>query len=566
MIDKSKNEERLLVLKEIAEKYNLIDIIDKLNCFEILNRDYCAHILVVGSFSAGKSALLNKYIGKSVLEESQAPETAFATELKFSENERLVAEYIDGTKIENLDFNVLKSDADKISNLICYVNSENIKLHPDYIMVDTPGFDSGVERHNKALIKYIPQGTAYILVIDSDKGTLSESTLNFLKEVNCYSNDIGIIINKCDKKIPTEVEKVKNHIKNMLLAHTGFDYPIITTSIHDLDILEKLNELVESFDVNYLYDKNVTSELVYIKELIEDSLVIIQDNESCDLSELDNEINLREKAKTELINSIDSKKAKIKSEIRGNMKNKIISLVRNGLTNQADYLATGALISAESLQQRVIEIVRPILITEVEEYSEVAIDAFVNKLEVSLLKSFDEELDLEQIIKSVYEKIKGIIDSGKFNISNRSIFELDSNKKFNSMSAKLYKTISTAIAISTNVLAPIIELLIVFLPDLVNLFKSIVSDSREEKAKKIILNEIIPQIIAKLHNELDVPLQDVEEAAINGVVLTIQELIDTENNALAILKSKKQEKIDSYDNKVLNIQKDIELIKDIKIF
>lgn len=563
MIDKSKNEERLLVLKEIAEKYNLIDIINKLNCFEILNRDYCAHILVVGSFSAGKSALLNKYIGKSVLEESQAPETAFATELKFSENERLVAEYIDGTKIENLDFNVLKSDADKISNLICYVNSENIKLHPDYIMVDTPGFDSGVERHNKALIKYIPQGTAYILVIDSDKGTLSESTLNFLKEVNCYSNDIGIIINKCDKKIPTEVEKVKNHIKNMLLAHTGFDYPIITTSIHDLDILEKLNELVESFDVNYLYDKNVTSELVYIKELIEDSLVIIQDNESCDLSELDNEINLREKAKTELINSIDSKKAKIKSEIRGNMKNKIISLVRNGLTNQADYLATGALISAESLQQRVIEIVRPILITEVEEYSEVAIDAFVNKLEVSLLKSFDEELDLEQIIKSVYEKIKGIIDSGKFNISNRSIFELDSNKKFNSMSAKLYKTISTAIAISTNVLAPIIELLIVFLPDLVNLFKSIVSDSREEKAKKIILNEIIPQIIAKLHNELDVPLQDVEEAAINGVVLTIQELIDTENNALAILKSKKQEKIDSYDNKVLNIQKDIELIKGI---
>jgi hypothetical protein len=563
MIDKSKNEERLLVLKEIAEKYNLIDIIDKLNCFEILNRDYCAHILVVGSFSAGKSALLNKYIGKSVLEESQAPETAFATELKFSENERFVAEYIDGTKIENLDFNVLKSDADKISNLICYVNSENIKLHPDYIMVDTPGFDSGVERHNKALIKYIPQGTAYILVVDSDKGTLSESTLNFLKEVNCYSNDIGIIINKCDKKIPTEVEKVKNHIKNMLLAHTGFDYPIITTSIHDLDILEKLNELVESFDVNYLYDKNVTSELVYIKELIEDSLVIIQDNESCDLSELDNEINLREKAKTELINSIDSKKAKIKSEIRGNMKNKIISLVRNGLTNQADYLATGALISAESLQQRVIEIVRPILITEVEEYSEVAIDAFVNKLEVSLLKSFDEELDLEQIIKSVYEKIKGIIDSGKFNISNRSIFELDSNKKFNSMSAKLYKTISTAIAISTNVLAPIIELLIVFLPDLVNLFKSIVSDSREEKAKKIILNEIIPQIIAKLHNELDVPLQDVEEAAINGVVLTIQELIDTENNALAILKSKKQEKIDSYDNKVLNIQKDIELIKGI---
>lgn len=563
MIDKSKNEERLLVLKEIAEKYNLIDIIDKLNCFEILNRDYCAHILVVGSFSAGKSALLNKYIGKSVLEESQAPETAFATELKFSENERLVAEYIDGTKIENLDFNVLKSDADKISNLICYVNSENIKLHPDYIMVDTPGFDSGVERHNKALIKYIPQGTAYILVIDSDKGTLSESTLNFLKEVNCYSNDIGIIINKCDKKIATEVEKVKNHIKNMLLAHTGFDYPIITTSIHDLDILEKLNELVESFDVNYLYDKNVTSELVYIKELIEDSLVIIQDNESCDLSELDNEINLREKAKTELINSIDSKKAKIKSEIRGNMKNKIISLVRNGLTNQADYLATGALISAESLQQRVIEIVRPILITEVEEYSEVAIDAFVNKLEVSLLKSFDEELDLEQIIKSVYEKIKGIIDSGKFNISNRSIFELDSNKKFNSMSAKLYKTISTAIAISTNVLAPIIELLIVFLPDLVNLFKSIVSDSREEKAKKIILNEIIPQIIAKLHNELDVPLQDVEEAAINGVVFTIQELIDTENNALAILKSKKQEKIDSYDNKVLNIQKDIELIKGI---
>ena len=186
MINKQKNDERVELLRKIGDKYQLSDIGTNVDDFKKTNAEYHAHILMVGGFSAGKSALLNKYIGKSVLNESQSPETAFASELKFSENERVLAVLKDGNIEEVVDVNSLSSESEKISNLVYYVDSENIKLHADYTMVDTPGFDSGLERHNQALMQYIGKGTAYILVVDCEKGTVSESALNFLNEIiNC---------------------------------------------------------------------------------------------------------------------------------------------------------------------------------------------------------------------------------------------------------------------------------------------------------------------------------------------------------------------------------------------
>ena len=63
MINKKENDKRAEELKKIADKYSLVDINDSINSFLEENLKYQAHILMVGGFSAGKSALLNKYIG-----------------------------------------------------------------------------------------------------------------------------------------------------------------------------------------------------------------------------------------------------------------------------------------------------------------------------------------------------------------------------------------------------------------------------------------------------------------------------------------------------------------------
>ena len=304
MINKQKNDERVELLRKIGDKYQLSDIGTNVDDFKVTNAEYHAHILMVGGFSAGKSALLNKYIGKSILNESQSPETAFASELKFSENERVLAVLKDGNIEEVTGVNSLSSESENISNLVYYVDSENIKLHADYTMVDTPGFDSGLERHNQALMQYIGKGTAYILVVDCEKGTVSESALNFLNEIINYSTDIAVVITKCDKKIPSEVEKIRDYISNLLLANTGMELPVITTSIFDEEVVEKLNKLVVGFDAQYLYDKNITSQVDYIKELLIKSLTVIQSSASCDTKTIEEEIARREEAKEVLLKNI----------------------------------------------------------------------------------------------------------------------------------------------------------------------------------------------------------------------------------------------------------------------
>jgi hypothetical protein len=60
MINKTINKEKALKEKSIAEKYGLLDQAAELDNFIKKNDDYKAHILMIGGYSAGKSALLNK--------------------------------------------------------------------------------------------------------------------------------------------------------------------------------------------------------------------------------------------------------------------------------------------------------------------------------------------------------------------------------------------------------------------------------------------------------------------------------------------------------------------------
>lgn len=564
MINKQKNDERVELLRKIGDKYQLSDIGTNVDDFKATNAEYHAHILMVGGFSAGKSALLNKYIGKSILNESQSPETAFASELKFSENERVLAVLNDGNIEEVADANSLSSESENISNLVYYVDSENIKLHADYTMVDTPGFDSGLERHNQALMQYIGKGTAYILVVDCEKGTVSESALNFLNEIINYSTDIAVVITKCDKKIPSEVEKIRDYISNMLLANTGMELPVITTSIFDEEVVEKLNKLVVGFDAQYLYDKNITSQVDYIKELLVKSLTVIQSSASCDTKTIEEEIARREEAKNVLLKNIEEKRRKIRSDVRNTMKSTIIADVASTLESQVNALARVAITSPDMLQQRLVEIVRPILIRHIEEYTEISTTSFVKGLNVSSLENLGEDINLGETLTNIYEKIKDMTDRKMIKLPNLGkVGNLADVGSKTGLGSTLYRSVTSALAITTSAIAPIFELLIVFLPDIINLVRGLFSESKEDKAANAIRKDVIPRVVSKLNTELDAPLKEVEAQMIDGVVATIQELIDTENKALEVAKAKLNNELERHSHFLKVIQEDINFVKEV---
>lgn len=560
MINKSINVTRAHRLQEIAKKYNLEDVYQNIEKFLADNEAYRAHIVVVGGFSAGKSALLNKYIGKPLLAESQAPETALAAEITFSESERIVAIKEDGH--EQVVSSTQDSAAQGADYLVCYVDSENVKLHPDYVLVDTPGFDSGIERHNKALMQYIDKGAAYIFVVDSDKGTISEDSLRFLQEVAHYSADIAIVLNKSDKKIPSELEKIKAHVQSLLVAHLGVELPIITTSIRDTDVVEKLNELIRGFDAQELYDKNMTATLNYWRDRLAESLITIKDSETCDLTAIDQEIEARKEAQRALQRDMQSKH-KIKGNIRYNMKEEIVREIKHTLEDQIGYLVSGAMTSVDLLQQRVLEMIRPILVTKIEGYSDVAMNQFVHDIDTTLFQNISGDIKLEEVLKNVYTKVQNLMEQRGFKIPGEVLGKIGKSSTILGINRTVYRTVTSAAAIATNVLGPVLELFFVFLPDIIDGIRALFGESKEEKIKKAILNEVIPQIVNRLPMELDAPLAEIEAAMVTSVLANIQELLATEEKALEVAKQKRANQEEEYRGLLESIQSDIDVVKGV---
>lgn len=561
MIDKQKNAKKAELVKEIANKYGLTDISTEMDRFVLENEAYKAHILMVGGFSAGKSALLNQYIGRQVLRENQGPETDIAAELYFSEQERIVANRLDGTKVEIVD--VAQVDVDQVLNLEYYLNSENLKALPDYILVDTPGFDSGVEKHNKALMQYIDHGTVFFLVVDCEKGTISKSALDFIDEVSGYGSNVAVIINKCDKRISEEIEEVKAQINDQIQAETGREIPIICTSIYDENVAAKIKKLVETFDPQWLYDQNVTSMLDQKRESLISALELIKKKETCDVSEIEEEIAKREKAKKKLLMQIEQMKKKMRSKLHYEVKERILSQISSQLSSSAESLAVAYQGGVNAFQERVMGIVRPIMISELEEYSSTIGNDFLNYVDFSSLNITDDSQEFQEIFETVYDKLKDWSNSG----SNILIPLPESNPesilgKGAVSFANLDKWSIPALAFLGGTVSLPLRILIAGLPTILNVLGSLLGGgSREQKIVDAIRNQVIPQIISRIRTEIDKPLSEVETVMVENLTAQMNEVLDIENKALEIAMNKKKEAEHDYQEYVKVIDQDMETIR-----
>ena len=126
MIEKERYNSDIEKMIEVSDKYEIEKLKEEFKLLLKESNEFKINILFIGSFSAGKSALLNRLIGKNILEESQAPETAIATELYNSEEEYIVLNKKDGSR-KIITSELLEDDIENSKYIEYYVSSKNIK-------------------------------------------------------------------------------------------------------------------------------------------------------------------------------------------------------------------------------------------------------------------------------------------------------------------------------------------------------------------------------------------------------------------------------------------------------
>lgn len=184
-----------------------------------LERSKYIKVPIVGVFSAGKSTLLNAFTQRpGMLPVDTLPETAVAYELYYDTNER-VELYREEKLQQTCELSAIKTLATQPGDVAkVYCTSAVVKSLQDrgVILVDMPGIGSGIEQHEAAVANYIDEGTAFVLMVDAEHGTLRADSLEFLAALKAFELYPAVFLTKADKKPAKEVEEIKDVVTYQL--------------------------------------------------------------------------------------------------------------------------------------------------------------------------------------------------------------------------------------------------------------------------------------------------------------------------------------------------------------
>ena len=140
----------------------------------ILQLDELFLIVVAGEFNAGKSALVNALLGEKVLAEGTTPTTARVTLIKWGErpSEQVVDE---GFAVYTYPLPLLK----------------------ELNIVDTPGTNAIIRRHERLTDEFVPRSDLVLFVTSADH-PLTESERQFLERILAWGKKIVFVLNKVD--------------------------------------------------------------------------------------------------------------------------------------------------------------------------------------------------------------------------------------------------------------------------------------------------------------------------------------------------------------------------------
>lgn len=488
---------------------------------------------VVGGFSAGKSTLLNSFLDNEILPTAVTPETALATELRYSDSNYIEAVTASGAveRHQLADFARLKDNAQNFKNLRVYLNNENLKAIQPLVLVDMPGFDAPIENHNQAILNYLERGVFFVFLTSVEDGNITLSMKREIDNLQQIGKGFAFCISKTNLRAPDDVKAVQQKIAEQL--EDDFDYTG-QIALLDMDGGNNLKNILTTVNPDELF------KLLFIDELRENYTGLIQ-SINVKISTFKSDRKEIEETLSALQNSLQGIEAKKQSAINGveqRYSRDSVSVINQAVTSailqQKMRLVDLAINNQGAFERELNDITKNALLSAVQ----------------TRFRAISQDL-MEEMGNGINAQLATLPDGGLAGIAmdvlangGADAFGKVVNTALKSISKSIIGNVTSATlkALLGSVFG-IVSAVLLFLPEIISLFTKGEKERRQrEQVEQAIINNVIPQIQQKLNTVLPDLMNQNITALINQIGEQFEEQLQQKRNEIEAAEAEKAAK------------------------
>ncbi|MDY2763752.1 dynamin family protein [Campylobacter sp.] len=494
---------------------------------------------VIGGFSAGKSSLLNNFLGVDILKVGIAPETAIATELRYSSEEKIEAikddERVDVFGIDKLEY--IKDNAQNYSYIKLYLNNQQLKEIEPIVLVDMPGFNAPISTHNKAILKYMPSGVYFIVLMSAaDERVIQNTLLKELRVIKEREKDFTFCISKTEMISESDVKEIIQNAKETLEVECGYEKNIeLMKHENSGDILSKIL-------------KNIDWEKIF-EDIFKPSLEFSKIEMDSSINTALKTLKSSEEESNNAISVINSDIQKLQNAISGNIQanlgiytnfisnvnsyvESILSRIESDITAQSSLLATQAL-KGGNIEKSINDIIVPVMQLEVER-------------------------NLSGLQNAITNNIKSEISTFGFDAASIKTWANalnDVTQKSAQMSKKIMEDEFMKTMATNNPKVGLYAMIAEFVLEIFSVITEFFAGKKkEEVAKEKIENEIVPSIKIQLRPKLEYFFIEQGKVLYENMLNAIKEQLGQKQKEVEEAKKLKVQNINNVEVKILALQ------------
>ncbi|GAA8447513.1 dynamin family protein [Helicobacter pylori] len=529
-------EQVLEVLKEVE--------IDKTECSTLLASIQKQQLVipVVGNFSAGKSTLLNRFLGSSVLPTGITPETSLATELHYSANERIEAFSNNDEKTESFELNeqsfeAIKDNATKYSYLKVYLNNEALKDSVPLVFVDMPGFDSPISSHTHAILEYLERGVHFVILTSVEESNLTKRMVRELKNLLEFDKGLSFILSKTNLRTPSQVEEISHYIQDQIQDHLDLTMHLIYSNKDNNALLE----VADKIDAEKLFSALYLKRLKSLNSQLQNSLKSVIEDFDYSKEKALEEIKALDLSVKGIEKTYEKSRANLEEEYSSVAVGSVVKKVIEDVRDQKSYLVS-LINRSNKLNSKIESVMQQSLIKNAK--------LEIEKINLSFSKDFHAE----------FESLNNTQLSSDLSVSLEHNLELG----INALSVILSKNRATRpFALILQELKPLLKDLLTLLPNLIAAF---FRNEEKERAKleNLIEIKVIPEVQRKLKEVLPGLFNECLENSLKGLKDRCELDITHKKQEIVLVQKEKEKHLNDLEVQKQALENKINALSDLE--